>query len=325
MCIFGSTQTGEVGDSVIITGKVTEYQTLTEVGTISYFYNYKTGTSPQPSEVTVSQINEMYEGMLVQVNNAQFVDGGTVVSDNNNSFSFSDGTGSMILFSRYGSRLAGHELPSGVVSIKGVVSQYQGEYQILVERIDDISAGVDNDPPVINLVSVLDSTNLIIDFNERIDITTAEDISHYSLNNNISVVAAFLYENTHVILTITGMKDGAHTLTVNGIEDEQGNILVNGTADFSYTAPVGIDSKNTTPVEIYPSPVHDGMLSVRSPKPFTTVSIYDIAGVKVMEWTGTEKMEISLDVGTLENGIFIMRITDHRGSAMVRKFVVNRK
>ncbi len=312
MCVFGANQRGKVGDSILVAGSVSEYQSLTELGDVSYVYNFSSGTTIEPVALTVSQIGEQYEGMLVTIRDAQFTEGGIIIPDGNNSYIFSDGTGSMPIFSRYESRLVGHELPPGVVNITGVLSQYASEYQILVRDMNDFTTGDDTEAPYITAIQVIDSVWLMVDFNERLDATTSQVTGNYSINNGITVLGAYLYENTHVSLNITGMHSGTHTLTVNGVEDEVGNATSNEAFDFTYTSTL-IPEVRESLVTIFPNP-GDGRFSIRA-KLLTgaplQLQIYDIAGKVIFEKayeTANGMNLIKVNDANLRAGIYFVRI-----------------
>jgi len=137
MGIYGSNHRAFRGDSIILTAVVDEYNELTELKDIAYIYSYPTGKTIEPIDLTVSQVSEDYEGMLIRIRNAQFASGGVTIPFDQKSYTFSDATGSMVIYSRYDSRLAGNQLPSGNVDITGILSQYQGTYQLLVRDMND--------------------------------------------------------------------------------------------------------------------------------------------------------------------------------------------
>ncbi len=137
--VYGSMQTGKVGDSVIVRGTVAEYSTLTELSGIEYFYNYRDNKDIEPITINTSQINEDYEGMLVEIKNVTFDKQGATIQNTNSSYSFSDDFGSSNIFVSSSSRLVGKPLPFVQTSIVGVVSQYQGNYQILPRDIMDLA------------------------------------------------------------------------------------------------------------------------------------------------------------------------------------------
>jgi len=139
MCIYGSNQRGFVGDSIVITAEVDEYNDLTELTNVTYVYHYPLVKEIEPVDLTVSQVSEDYEGMLIRFRNIQFSNGGVTIPGGSETYTFSDGTGSMVIYSRYGSRLVGNQLPSGNIDLTGILSQYQGNYQILVRDMSDFT------------------------------------------------------------------------------------------------------------------------------------------------------------------------------------------
>lgn len=312
MCLFGSNQWGKVGDSIVVAGKVTEYQNLTELGNITYVYNFSAGTTIEPIELTVSQVSEQYEGMLITIRNAQFAAGGITIPDGNNTYTFNDGTGSMVIFSRYESRLVGHELPAGVVNITGVLSQYGTAYQILVRDMNDFTPGDDNQAPYITAIEVIDTAWLMVDFNERLDAASSQVTGNYSINNGITVLGAYLYENTHVSLNITGLKSGTHTLTVNDVEDELGNATSNETFDFTYTSTL-IPAVRETLITLFPNP-GDGRFTIRAERmtdAALNLQIYTITGKMIFEKTyGTARgtNRIKVHDTNLQAGVYFVRI-----------------
>jgi len=139
ICIYNSLKTGKVGDSVLVRGIVAEYNTLTELSEIEYFYNYGDNKAVNPLTIDSRLLNEEYEGLLVTLENVIFDDGGSTIPMNNRSYSFSDEYGRGTLFSEWSGRLPGKKLPQERTTITGVVSQYRGEYQLLARNMDDLS------------------------------------------------------------------------------------------------------------------------------------------------------------------------------------------
>lgn len=137
--VYNSLQTGKVGDSVVIRGKVAEYATLTELTNVEYFYNFGNNRDMKPQTITCSQIGEDYEGMLVKIENVSFMNDGSRVREENATYSFSDGAGQSVLFSTSDSRIVGTTLPRGTTTLVGIVSQYNNSYQIVARDIFDIN------------------------------------------------------------------------------------------------------------------------------------------------------------------------------------------
>ena len=232
MCVF-DIRRGRIGDSVVVTGKVAEYNTLTEIDNVSYFYNYGPKEKVAPTILTLDQVKEDYENMLVTFKDVTFLDGDKVIPlSAAANLSFTDGTNSMIVYSRYNSRISGKVLPSGIVDVTGVISQYAGNYQLLVNDISDIKSGFDDQAPIITGVVAIDKDWIEVSFNEKIDKTTAETISNYSFTGGLNISGAYIYGGTKVLLLVTGIKAIDYTLTINGVKDLQGNTVSNATKVF---------------------------------------------------------------------------------------------
>jgi len=148
ICIYSAPETGAVGDSVILTGTVTEYSNLTEIKNISYFCNLKNNKTVDPQEIKISDVNEDLEGKLVAIKNVTFSQAGTTIS-NSGSYTFSDGTGSLPLYVSYSSKLIGQTLPAGTNTITGIISQYGSDYQLIVRDINDLKDGTNSTTPKI--------------------------------------------------------------------------------------------------------------------------------------------------------------------------------
>lgn len=143
--IYNTLFTGKTGDSLVVTGTPTEYSDLTEISNISYSYNFKANKTHNPTIITASQLNEDYEGMLVQINNVTFDKPGSVIQEQNMSYTATDNTGSVVVYINKYSRLVHKSFPSKASNLVGVVSQYQGTYQILPRDISDFKEYTPNE------------------------------------------------------------------------------------------------------------------------------------------------------------------------------------
>lgn len=139
MCVYIAPQTGAIGDSIVLSGTVTEYNNLTEIKNISYFCNLGNNKQVKPIEVKINELNEDLEGKLIEIKNATFSQGGTTISSNGGSFNLSDGTGTIPLYVNYSSKLVGQKLPTGSKTITAILSQYKSTYQLIARDINDIN------------------------------------------------------------------------------------------------------------------------------------------------------------------------------------------
>jgi DNA/RNA endonuclease YhcR with UshA esterase domain len=148
ICVYNSLFTGKEGDSIVVTGTATEYSDLTEIGNVRYVSNFKSNKTLKPIVLTASQVNEDYEGMLVQINNVTFDKPGSVIQEQNMSYTATDNTGSVVVYINKYSRLVRKSFPAQVTNLVGIVSQFQGTFQILPRDINDFK----NYSPVVRLL-----------------------------------------------------------------------------------------------------------------------------------------------------------------------------
>lgn len=101
-------------------------------------YDLGPGVMPQPVQATIGNINSMlefYESTLVTIPSVTITGGSTFTGNLN----ISDGTGQMLLFTYSWASFAGNPVPSGTVTLTGIVSVYNSP-QFLIRNLNDISS-----------------------------------------------------------------------------------------------------------------------------------------------------------------------------------------
>lgn len=131
------------GDEITVTGTLKNYNSLLEIDPVtSVTLNSSGNTLPAAAVVTPSMLGETYEANIVQVNHCLFSSSGTFASNTNYSFTANGETGQMRIVST--SPLIGQAIPTTLVIIKGILSQYSftgsGGYQILARNSSDLIA-----------------------------------------------------------------------------------------------------------------------------------------------------------------------------------------
>ncbi len=311
ICIY-DVKRGNIGDSVIVTGKPTEYNNLTEIGEVSYFYIYEAEKNIEPKVITIPEANEDYEGMLVTIENVTFLEGDAVIPISEAmTLNFTDGSNSMTVYSRYNSRLGGETVPSGTVNVTGVVSQYQGTYQLLVNSIDDIVAGTDNEAPLLTGVVVNDANWIEVSFSEKIEKTSAETLSNYNIGDNVTISGAYLYNDTKVLLYVSGLQVMDYTLTVTNVADLRGNQITSATMNFhsDYTS-VGISAIIENSIRIYPNPAKDVLhIDFQNSNSESTLYITDLSG-RILQTENISAMEVNvnIDLNSYSAGTYFVTI-----------------
>ena len=127
--------TPQIGDSLSVTGEITEYNGLLEVGPnlteVSFFGQ---GDLPEPLAITPAQMGENLEGQLVRINGVTFPLAGTFITGNN-TYDFTASGEFGVIYVRTSNTLVGEELTGCEVDMLGIVSQFSfdgfGGYQLL--------------------------------------------------------------------------------------------------------------------------------------------------------------------------------------------------
>jgi len=125
--IYDDTYSPSVGDSIIITGEVVEYNGMTEMSNLTA-YSTVSSSNPLPAAtiITSSQVtDEAYEGVLVEINNCSASEG----FDAFGNWKANDGSGECIIRSGiYNLDNDGFPLITGYpfASVKGIITYYYG-------------------------------------------------------------------------------------------------------------------------------------------------------------------------------------------------------
>lgn len=130
---------------------------------------------------------------------------------------------------------------------------------------DDINVSTivaDVIPPAIVSSAVISNTQLDILFNEPVEITSAQTLSNYTVNNTIGnpntvIRDASNFALVHLSFTTPFANSVVNTLTVSGVQDVALNAITSATTNFTYVAPVTLGYKDIVINEIFadPSPV----------------------------------------------------------------------
>lgn len=132
------------GDNVTVTGTLKDYNQLMEMDPVTSATTNSSGNTVTSKTITISEIGEANEGMLVTIQNVIFADAGGTFSGSSN-YSASVGGLSFEIRIHNNCDLVGELIPTGSVNITGIISQYSYSsptegYQILVRDANDIES-----------------------------------------------------------------------------------------------------------------------------------------------------------------------------------------
>ncbi len=121
------------------------------------------------------------------------------------------------------------------------------------------TAFVDNVPPVLDSLIVVNSTQLNAYFNETVDLTTSQILTNYSVNlgiGNPSSATRDAVDSSLVHLTFaTPFTNGQnYNLTINNVQDIAGNAVVNIVIPFTYLVIVAPNPEDVVINEIFADP-----------------------------------------------------------------------
>lgn len=274
ICIYGTGLTFQIGDVVNVTGTLDQYGDSTpgdgkgilEIKPTSSQIISSENTVPAPKVLTISQIDESSECMLVEIDNVKI---GALNTASNTLLTDSEGKSINIY------KLSA--FPDGVnagdtVNVTAITSEYKGTYQLVVIDPFDIVKQADTVPPAITPTQVTDG-NLSFDLKISAVIT-----------DNIGVSSAKLYYRT---IGDTDYKSLAMALGENN----------------TYSAVIPKASLTTKGIEYYIE-ASDGTNTVTSPadktKPYqVTISDADLVGPEIKNMTPAAGECIASNIPTI--------------------------
>ena len=313
--VYSSSVFPVLGDSVIVTGEVSEYNNLTEFAfPDDVFILTSNNPIPEPIAINTGDLaNEDYEGVLVQVSNLN-VTYATFNYDDYGAWKVNDGTGECIIHNTE----EGFEYPAVVAeqigSITGVCNYNFGEWKIDLRIEDDVSAGADTNGPIITSVEAVNESTIIILFSEDVTTDTSQDLSNYSISNGATITnaARHPFQLNKVTLTVENMFTGDNTLTISNVEDVLGNPISTSNFNFIY---LSLDDAVISKINIYPNP-NTGSFAITGLEKNESVAIINSLGQTLYTYRAEkESLQINLN---LKNGIYLIKTEDN-----IRRFIVS--
>lgn len=220
--IYGYNEVQNVnrGDSVTVTGVLKAFNGLLEMDPINSLTNEGAGTQIAPWNINISDLGETYEGRLVQIDNVTFTQAGSTFANSTN-YAFSDGTNTAEIRITSGNGMDGQTIPSGPQTVYGLVSEYNGTYQILPRDMNDIVTYV---PPAKKLEVWIDGQSVLNGSTIQIGQTASISIELKNLGTNAMMVTG---------VNFNGSAAADYSSTVGS-----GSIASNGnmTGTISFTA-----------------------------------------------------------------------------------------
>ncbi|MEW5846700.1 MAG: DUF5018 domain-containing protein [Bacteroidota bacterium] len=284
------------GDSVEVIGTVDEYNNLTEIKSVSYLNKINSGnTLPTPVDVTPAQAaSEAYEGVLVKLNNVEC----TVADAGYGEFTVSDGTNTI----NVDDFLYKYTPTQGArYNITGVIDYSFGAFKLLPRSASDVESA---------------QVKYTVTFTvKRSDGTTAVDGATITVTGQGNVTT-----DANGVATMQ-LPDGNYSYVIvkSGFDTKNGNFTVSG-ADLAVNITLiqtGIPANPIAKLSVYPNPFTDRIYFTGAE--VTRVTITSVIGQVVMD-RQVENTE-SVDVSSLDRGIYLVRFYNSNGESVLRKLV----
>ncbi|PLX17040.1 MAG: hypothetical protein C0599_14280 [Salinivirgaceae bacterium] len=253
--IYDNSNSPSVGDSIVITGLVYEYNGLTELKDLTSFEVISTNNPLPPfTQINTNEVEEeAYEGVMVQISDCNV----TETYDNYGAWKTNDGSGDCeIAAAIYNME---NDLPLflnyPLASVQGIVTNYYGQC-ILPRSINDIQAAEGAFILSTNDTYVLDESTLALPIHIRL-LNQNANITNYELSMS--------YDPT--IFSFTGFESD-NTISETGTVTDNSttgliNLSFNGNIDFS-------DFSTLIKLNLTPIANGDGLLQ------FTSASINNV-------------------------------------------------
>lgn len=236
------------GDSITVTGTLKIYNQLLELDPLTSVVVNSTGNPlPEPLLLTPNQIEEAYEGRLIQVNDVLFYDAGQTFTGNKK-YTFSSNGEIGYVYIKNGQDFVGTTVPSGPVHLTAICSQFDyndpnAGYQLLPRDLNDIFI-----PSSIYLTGSLDNpdfTQTTLDFSWETNIAGTTEMFY-------GETEAGVYDN-HLVVPGTST---THSVELTGLNP--GSIVwvkafsVNGSdTAFSSEIPFATISNSSGDIKVY--------------------------------------------------------------------------
>ncbi|MBK9671355.1 MAG: T9SS type A sorting domain-containing protein [Bacteroidetes bacterium] len=245
MAAYGSNLSSVLrGDSITVTGTLTEYYGLFEIQPVTSFTVHSNVGTPTALIISPSQISEAYEGELVQFDNASFSAGGGTFAGNSN-YTVTSNSQSFTVRVGNGSPLVGTLIPTGIISLRGIMSQFcppigssgcTTGYQLLPRDLNDIIAANGISVTTQLMASNLSTSGFQIDWSSNI--TPTASFIKYGLTKSLELgVWQGSFNGTANTTIVTGLTAGtiyyAQAFSVNGNDTAYSGIRVFGTVSNS--------------------------------------------------------------------------------------------
>jgi len=225
------------GDSITVTGPLIEFSGLLEVSIVTNVVNHGQAViQPVPLQIPITSAGESIESQLIEIQNVTFVETGNFTG--NTTYTITDGANNLDVRVNNGTNLVGTAIPSGPITITGLMGQFNANYQIIPRDLNDIQAYV---APGIEINVLLEGATVL-------------NNSDYFVGNNATINVTIENQGTNTMTvtgsTFTGLNAGAFSSNINatsigGLSSQMFTINYTPVATGSHFASIEISSDDS--------------------------------------------------------------------------------
>ena len=244
-CYGSNLNTIQKGDSITATGVLFEFSGLLELSPTNSFINHGQAiVQPAPLVIPISSAGESLEGQLVRLDNVNFVQTGNFSSGNSTVQVF-DGSSTFDVRINGTTNIDGSAIPSGPISIIGLMGQFNANYQLIPRSTQDMFTYVAPAREInvkINGNSVLTGDTYVVGTSSTTTITienygvqnltvsgasfSGPSAADYSCNANV-VVSGTSSQNVTLNFTPTGTGSRLATLSIANDDADENPYMIN--------------------------------------------------------------------------------------------------
>ena len=289
------------GDSVTVTGPLIEFSGLLEISPTSSVTNHGAAVYLfPPLQIPIPSAGESLESQLVEIQNVTFVQSGNFAA--NTTYQITDGMNTLDVRINTGTNMVGTAIPGGVLTIRGLMGQFNTNYQIVPRDLNDIIPFV---APPIEINVLLDGNTVLNNSTIFIGNTSSINVTIENQGTNTMNVTGYSFSGLNAGDFSSTI--GAGTIAGGGNQNYTISFTPSGTGSRFASIQIGSNDPDENPYVIYFEGVGtDNLATQPSTNPsnltFPTIEAYTLSGTYTAG-TGATKYLVLWKNGSAVTGV----------------------
>jgi len=244
-CYGSSLSSVQRGDSITATGVLFDFSGLLELSPTNSFINHGPAVLPPAQTIPFSSGTELLEAQLVRFDNVTFVQTGNFATGNS-TVQVSNGTSTFDVRVNGSTNIDGTAIPTGPISIVGLLGQFNANYQIIPRNLLDMFPYVAPAREInvkVNGSTVLNNDTYIVGTTAATSVTientgvsslslsgvsfTGANASEFGINLTTGTVAALGSNNYTLTFTPTGTGTRTATISIANDDSDENPYIIN--------------------------------------------------------------------------------------------------